>query len=418
MSKVKRISVTNLKAIGSLEADFNGCTAIVTAGNNKGKTSFLKSLMDRMRSIKADRILKEGTEEGEYVMELTTGEKFIWTFKGKAGSIVEKMRFVTEKNINTSLTKEICGFYFPKVFDIDKFLEDEPSKQRATLEKLAGIDFTEIDRELKAAKEDRTFQNRNVEEQRARLGTFDPKMSEKYDEEKIKTLEYEMSTAAAHNEKIKGMHQRVSDKEIQIKNDQQRLIELRKQVKDLEEFLMAEETKLDAGKNMIKKPEYKIKDAVYMADLENRIANVRSENKRITENNVEREKDNQFEKTKMNAETADQTVKKLEKDKVDAVKNAANLPDGFGFNDSGITYNGYEFNKQQLSLSGIYIAALKLASVGLGEVKTLHFEASALDKNSLLEIQKWAATQGLQLLIERPDFEGGEIEYSLIDETK
>lgn len=39
MTKVKRITVTNLKAIGEMTADFNGCTAIISAGNNKGKTS-------------------------------------------------------------------------------------------------------------------------------------------------------------------------------------------------------------------------------------------------------------------------------------------------------------------------------------------------------------------------------------------
>lgn len=41
MSKVKRITVSNLKAVSELTADFNGCTAIITGGNNKGKTSFL-----------------------------------------------------------------------------------------------------------------------------------------------------------------------------------------------------------------------------------------------------------------------------------------------------------------------------------------------------------------------------------------
>ena len=94
------------------------------------------------------------------------------------------------------------------------------------------------------------------------------------------------------------------------------------------------------------------------------------------------------------------------------------MPDGFGFDDDGITYNGFAFNKEQLSSSGIYIAALKLAALGLGEVKTLHFDASFLDKNSLAEIETWANDNNLQLLIERPDFEGGEIEYQIISNNE
>ena len=64
MSKVKRITVSNLKAVSELTADFNGCTAIITGGNNKGKTSFLRSLPDRLRQQKPDKILKEGEVEG------------------------------------------------------------------------------------------------------------------------------------------------------------------------------------------------------------------------------------------------------------------------------------------------------------------------------------------------------------------
>jgi hypothetical protein len=33
--KVKKITVENLKALEKMEAEFNGCTAIITGGNNK-----------------------------------------------------------------------------------------------------------------------------------------------------------------------------------------------------------------------------------------------------------------------------------------------------------------------------------------------------------------------------------------------
>ena len=44
----------------------------------------------------------------------------------------------------------------------------------------------------------------------------------------------------------------------------------------------------------------------------------------------------------------------------------------------------------------------------------MHFDASYLDKNSLSDIQLWADQNDLQLLIERPDFEAGEIKYEVI----
>ena len=114
---------------------------------------------------------------------------------------------------------------------------------------------------------------------------------------------------------------------------------------------------------------------------------------------------------------ADKEVKRIEADKFDAVKNSS-LPEGFAFDGDKVTYEGVPFNKQSLSSSGIYIAALKLATVGLGEVRALHFDASYLDKNSLKEIEVWADKNKLQLLIERPDFEAGEIEYQIIQDAK
>ena len=46
----------------------------------------------------------------------------------------------------------------------------------------------------------------------------------------------------------------------------------------------------------------------------------------------------------------------------------------------------------------------------------MHFEASSLDKNSLKEVQEWADKNDLQLLIERAEFEGGDIKYEIIEE--
>jgi len=148
-------------------------------------------------------------------------------------------------------------------------------------------------------------------------------------------------------------------------------------------------------------------------ELQDRISNIKADNKAIEENNKAIAQQAEFDKVTYQAVEADDEVKRIEAEKMDVIKNAS-MPDGFGFSEDGITYNNFAFNKETLSSSGIYIAALKLAALGLGDVKTLYFDASFLDKNSLSDIEKWAIEQDLQLLIERPDFEGGEIEYQII----
>ena len=62
--KIQKIEVKNFKAIADNEINLEGCSAIITAGNNKGKTSMLSGLIDRFRSLKPDVIVKEGEEKG------------------------------------------------------------------------------------------------------------------------------------------------------------------------------------------------------------------------------------------------------------------------------------------------------------------------------------------------------------------
>lgn len=405
MSKVKKITVSNLKAVSSLTADFNGCTAIITGGNNKGKSSFLKSLPERLQGTKPDMILKQGEKEGFAEWELTTGEKFHWKFDGKK----EKLTFISERNIPQSVTKDLSRAYFPPVFDVDEFLNSAPKKQKETLQKLTGIDFTEFDRVYKNAYDERTYANKKLAEEQARKILVDPDLP--LFEESTEELEKEIAGIDSHNREYQSTQQRIAEKEKLVSENLSEIEGLQKRIKELENKNTALASEIDGLQDWCEHPENTPKEN--KAQLEEQLKQLRETNKQIAENRKAIEQDEKIEKVKQEAEACEAEVKRLDAERLDVIKNAS-MPEGFGFTDDGITYNGYPFNKESLSSSGIYIAALKLAAIGLGDVKTLHFDASFLDKNSLLEIEKWASENDLQLLIERPDYEGGEIEYQLI----
>lgn len=407
MSKVKKITVSNLKAVSNLTADFNGCTAIITGGNNKGKSSFLKSLPQRLQGYKTDLILKQGEKEGFAEWELTTGEKFIWEFDGKK----EKLIFISERNIKSSITKDLSTHYFPSVFDVDEFLSSPPAKQKSVLQKLTGIDFTEIDRLYKEAYENRTWANKKLTEEKARLLLVDHSLpAEKKPTAKLeKQIASIEAIALSYNSKIKSLTDKqnlVADNESEIKNLKAKIVLLQEK----NTLLNGEIFELDAWvDDELNKPTSKEQNEL----LQQQLDIMRDENKQIEDNIKAIAQQKQLEQSGKDAEEADKLVKHYEAEKLAVIKNST-MPDGFGFNDDGITYNGFPFNKEQLSSSGIYIAALKLAALGLGEVKTLHFDASYLDKNSLADIEKWASDNNLQLLIERPSWEPEEISYEII----
>lgn len=409
MSKVKKITVANLKAVSGMTADFNGCTAIITGGNNKGKSSFLRSLTDRLRGIKPEAVVKQGEKEGFYELELTTGEKFVWNFNNttKAG---EKLTFISERNIPSSITKDISKVYFPPVFDVDEFLTATPKKQKETLQKLTGIDFSEFDKLYKDAYDQRTFANKRLAEEKAKAVYVDTKLP--LEPVSTEALEKELSGIDVHNLQFKTINDRLIEKQkkLSVNNTEiDRLLALIESIGEENANLQIEITK---GEEWINTDAHKPKNNA--EELKTDIAKIKVQNQAIEDNNKAKNQDVAIMTATTNADAADKEVKRLEAEKLEIIKNSE-LPDGFGFSEEGITYKGFEFNKASLSSSGIYIAALKLAALGLGEVKTLHFDASFLDKNSLLEIESWATENDLQLLIERPDFEGGEIEYQIIE---
>jgi hypothetical protein len=378
MSKVKKITVSNLKAISSQVADFDGCTAIITGGNNKGKTSFLRSLPDRLRGIKPDVILKSGESEGSAEWELTTGEKFIWTFNDKT----EKLIFITNDNIKVSVSKDISNRFFPAIFDVDRFLQDAPAKQRKTLQDLVGLDFSDIDLRFKAAYEDRTYKNRLEVESKARLIEID----EKLPKEAIPAIELqtELAGVETYNEKVNGIIEAIQQKETSIYGNNEYIKTLETQIEQTKAKNEVLKSEIEKGNVWLETNKIKGEDIV--SDLQIKIKEIEDKNLLISNNNKAIENKAEYDLAAKQALESDEKVKAIEKEK-DALIKTAKLPEGFGFSDDGITYNGLPFTREQLSSSGIYIAALKLASMQIGEVKALHFDASFLDKNSLAEIE-------------------------------
>src|SRR5690606_14743087 len=244
MSKVKKITVSNLKAISNLSADFNGCTAIITGGNNKGKSSFLKSLPERLKQVKPDAILKNGETEGFAEWELTTGEKFIWQFdkKTKAG---EKLIFISKDNIKTSLTRDIADKYFPKGFDIDRFLNEGPKAQREMLQKIIGIDFSELDTKYKQAYDNRTFANKQVEADRAKLIDIDENLPEK--ETDYIDLQKELAGIDSHNQKYDYVVKGIEDKKVTISEHEKEIERLKGLIEDLKIKMKALDEEIQKG---------------------------------------------------------------------------------------------------------------------------------------------------------------------------
>jgi hypothetical protein len=425
--KIKKIEVKNFKAIAEQTADFNGCTAIVTGGNNKGKSSLLRGLKDRFQGEKPEIILKEGTTDGNNIWELTDGSKIEWIFNEKT----EKINYITKDGIKmtTGVISAIGEKYFGKKFDIDKFLNSTPKAQIKELQNIVGLDFTEIDAKYKLAYDDRTYKNRVLADLRADKKTAPTKENHR----EISVIKEEIANIKAENQKAFELWE--------VENER-----LRSEILDKNEKIDVENAEfktVDEHINYLNNLPKKYREMVDFSKLYNffKVLKIKEklifsttpkpEQKDYSELENELEKAQRYfatfeleeknykkwledgKKAKEEAEAADKLVKEIETQKRQMIS-SAKIPAEFEINENEILYNGLPLTNSQISSSGKYIAALKLGALVLGEIRTMHFDASFLDKNSLAEIQTWANENDLQLLIERPDYDGGEIKYEIL----
>lgn len=444
MSKIKLLRAENFKAIENFEAEFKGCSAIITAGNDKGKTSFLRGLIDRIRFIRPDIIVRKGAEEGQQEMILDSGEKFIWEYDNKG---FDKLYYVTDKNVKKSVTKELGARFFPEGFDVDKFLNSTPKEQRKQLQVIAKIDFTEIDTRYQKAYDERTEKNQEAER-------FHVKLTKMLEVPKVEFVDMETlkTRKEAERNRLNGLYTknkaendaarskwnsecRTIDTDVSGFNELQKskqdvtdkakrsLMDLAglgyggSEVADWIGRLLKEIAPFKVATDLYPKEPSYIEERPSDVELQKIDAEILSATE--TNNRAQAYKDYidfkaNTDKAKVEAEDADVIVKSIDAERTTLLA-TANFPEGVSMDANGVTINGLPFIREQLSSSVIYKTALKLAAMNLGEVKTIYFDASYLDKQSLLDIEEWAHSKGLQLLIERPDFEGGEITYELIE---
>jgi len=423
--------------------DFNGCTALITGKNNSGKSSFLRGLIDRIRFIRPQIMVKQGEKEGKGELILDSGERFIWEFDDIKK---DKLTYITDHG-RQSVTKELGEQFFKPSFDIDKFLQSSPKNQVKQLQQIVGIDFEDIDKRFMVAYNFRTERNREAELYHVKLEKMIKcDKVEKVDlTELIAKKEVEKNRLNAlylknkkANEKLRTEWSKVKS-EIDFQVSQHNGLQTERRLmynacndsfatlkkygyggNEVTVFVKALADIIEDDKfafNLYpKEPTYidEMPDRSNLDKIDSEILSANDINAKAQKYREYIDHKNATEAAKDSAEAADLAVKVIEEERKKMIE-SANFPDGISITSDGILVDGFALDRNQLSTSKLYTAALRIAAMSLGEVKTLYFDASFLDKNSLAEIEKWANENDLQLLIERPDFQGGEISYEIIE---
>ncbi len=456
--KIKNITVENIKAVSRQSLDLNGCSVIITGANNEGKSTVINGLIKRFQGEIPTKIVKQGEEKGKYTMELTDGSIICWMSNGKT----ENFSFTTSDGLvmKQGVLSAISEKYFGKPFDIEKFINGGQQVQIKELQKICGIDLSDLDIEYQKAYSERTIANAlkksaigkqkkepvkveyiDVTEISNKIENIKRDFKSECDQVDIRNQIAQSNINAQYEKKCKEIDLRNSEEKQRVKDHnekaekQRKRYELAIESRDKLKFVGFESNELEVFVSSLNKEDVVEYNPVQYPQNEEirremypEFADISELEKELKEANEQKvlsrlyvqEKEaydawiEECNQADLKAQQANASVEDIFASKKKAIEES-NMPEGFAITDQGVEYNGFILSNSTVSSSTKVIAAMKLCRLYLGLLDVVSIEGSLIDNNNLSEVIKWADSEDIQLFVERVDIEGGEFKYNVIE---
>lgn len=390
--------------------------------------------------------------------------------KKEDGGIKEKLNIIYPDGKKEKLTRDLIKQLYPKQFDLDKFLELKPKEKLYYISDILGNEkVKEILPQIEELRKEREHQYKIYKQKEKALDEYKANMvkvdvdadsienAKKEKQAIIQQYEESLKTIAQSNElldkqandyllklklDVENAKKLKSQKELAIKNILTKKENYQKIFNYVENdgysvLLVKGETQINKNDflnnldNEVEKLKKEINDIKILSDDEvNKLYleyKSKLEYKQYPEKPdtskfdaiIEKEKDlylykNQLkELERLEQEYKDEKnvyiqynnqIENLEAEIRGIFTKMSNEKITFSFD--GIYYNDKPIDRNSMSTSELYKAGIYLGSLSLGEIRTLVFDISSFDKNSFNEVLEFAKNNDIQLLVEKPDWEG------------
>lgn len=450
-TKIKKSTIRNIKSIDEFTAELNGATAYIIGGNTKGKTTFIRFLFNRLSSSKTNdsSVLKDKEKEGITEIEMTDGSKFQYIIQPNDK---EKLIYVTNENIPVKATRDIIEKYIAKPFDIDKFLNMMPKEKVSYMLKIFDVNIDDLKTKLNDLNSQKKIYADLVNKKKVLLDNLQYVEKEVVDpsplyEEKRRILDEYNKATEEIREKNKKLREEYNNKYNELfqklllynnevnnrkreKADLETCINILSSYKDKystivtqlkehwESIIVGKEKTVEQLKEYMgefKEIELPPYPTGKINEIEKKIQEIEEQNKQVNKKQEYEILLNDYNNAVKVLNDVEQEIISVNEEIRKSLLNIA-LPKPLSIDLNNIYYDNRPIDKEHLSTAELYIASLLLSSINLKELRVAYFDCSPLDKESMKLVIDFAKEKDIQLLIEKPDYDAGELRYEIVED--
>lgn len=380
---ITRLQAHNVKKLKAVDVEFDEENAVTIQGpNSAGKSSILDAIWFALgggRTFKDQEVIRKGEEEAEAIVDLD-GFRIIrkWT---ESGSYLKVMD--TEGREYSSPQSMLDEFAQAFMFDPLAFLELHPSEQKAKLLELSGHadELETLEADYDEVYQERRDINRDVRKLESQVEAMEDVDEDLADEEVPTTADLmeELDAAKESRRRKQGLTSSIEENRSQAE-------ELRNKAQALEEEADAWEEEVDE----IEVPDIDaLKEKVEEADEKRDQVEAAKDKVQFVE---------ELEEAQEASEEKTLRLEEIEEEK-QAIIEEADLPEGIGFDEDAVTFNGLPL--AQAGMSEKLRVSMNIAMHMDPKLKIVQLrDASLLDDDARAEVEAMAEEMDFQVLLE------------------
>ena len=412
--KIVSLETENVKRLKAVRIEPDGTMVVIGGRNAQGKSSVLDSIEMALggKESAPREPIRRGEKSARVVLQLDGeyGLKIVRKFTEKGSTLSIETADGMKPKSPQGLLDQLCNRI---AFDPLQFVRQKPADQAATLRKLVGIDFAELDRQRREVFETRTDVNRDAKRERAAAESIEvvnaPKALVDVAElvEKLGKAQEGNKAIDERQRKLSACLERLQD----LCDDRDRL---EKQIEKIRDQLADVNERIENGKTHCRDEGEAISELKKLDTnpIEEQIRNAETLNNAFRNMQTKRERKKRADELEKQSEKLTGQIEAIDKQKAETLGAAKWPVEGLGFGDDGVTFKGLPLEQASSAEQTRVAVAIGLALNPELPVVLIR-DGSLLDDDSLAEVAKQAAAAGAQVWLERV---GKGVECSVIIE--